>query len=139
MQVGLRGVRVIISHIAVLLLGTLVGAAMMRLAGGQLRQQKKARLVLKQQQERLEHCHRELAAHFSKNIALLEQLTEEYRGLYQQLLANNQTLLPEQRSYPHNISVDTTNGREPTLIKAEVPCDYSEPASNLLRPKAQKS
>lgn len=110
-----------------LVVGIVIGAVAMRFGNRKLRQQQ----VL---QNELEEYRQELVGHFARSAELLDNMARDYRQLYQHMAKSSNNLLPDlpmqENPFRYRLTeAEADNDQAPV----EMPRDYSEGASGLLR------
>jgi uncharacterized membrane-anchored protein YhcB (DUF1043 family) len=110
-----------------LVVGIVIGAVAMRFGNRKLRQQQ----VLKTE---LEEYRQELVGHFARSAELLDNMARDYRQLYQHMAKSSNNLLPDlpmqENPFRYRLTeAEADNDQAPV----EMPRDYSEGASGLLR------
>ncbi|WP_158366376.1 ZapG family protein [Candidatus Williamhamiltonella defendens] len=113
------------------ILGVVVGALGIRFLNPKLREQKILQTQLERNKANLEQYRQELIDYFSHNSELLDNMSQEYRKLYQRITKNSNQLLPDltlknNLSHPPLTEVDFINSAEKIKIP---PRDYSDASS----------
>lgn len=121
-----------------LIVGMVIGALVMRFGSRKLREQQSMHYELERKKAELEEYHKELTGHFAQSAELLDNMARDYRALYQHMAKSSDSLLPEM-SMENNPFRNRLNESEAGNDQAPVqmPRDYSESASGLLRPGAK--
>lgn len=117
-----------------LVVGVIVGVIATRFGSRKLRDQHALQYELEKTKDELKEFKLELNQHFSRSSELLENMSQNYRDLYQHMSSGATTLLPEQTAKENAFiwqqAENRTDKDQPPL---EMPRDYSEQASGLLR------
>lgn len=95
------------------------------------------RLALDKRNTELEEYQQELLTHFIHSSELLDNMVRNYRQLYQHMAKSSKNLLPPnllQQEYPFRFHLNETKEYN-DQGSLEIPRDYSEGASGLLRDK----
>ncbi|MBZ3672370.1 DUF1043 family protein [Salmonella enterica subsp. enterica serovar Senftenberg] len=121
-----------------LVVGIIIGAVAMRFGNRKLRQQQALQYELEKKAE-LEEYREELVSHFARSAELLDTMAHDYRQLYQHMAKSSSSLLPEMsaESNPFRNRLaesEASNDQAPV----QMPRDYSEGASGLLRSGAKR-
>lgn len=121
-----------------LVVGIIIGAVAMRFGNRKLRQQQALQYELENKAE-LEEYREELVSHFARSAELLDTMAHDYRQLYQHMAKSSSSLLPEMsaESNPFRNRLaesEASNDQAPV----QMPRDYSEGASGLLRSGAKR-
>lgn len=123
-----------------LVVGIIIGAVAMRFGNRKLRQQQALQYELeKKNKAELEEYREELVSHFARSAELLDTMAHDYRQLYQHMAKSSSSLLPEMsaESNPFRNRLaesEASNDQAPV----QMPRDYSEGASGLLRSGAKR-
>lgn len=122
-----------------LVVGLFIGALLMRFGSKKLREQHAVQYELEKTRAELQDHKQELSNHFAKSAELLNEMTNSYRELYQHMAQSSQHLLPEepavQEAFQHRL---TENSHNLDAESVQMPRDYSENASGLLRSNVYK-
>jgi uncharacterized protein len=123
-----------------LVIGLIVGALLMRFGSSKLRDQHAVQYELEKTHAKLQDHKQEVSNHFAKSAELLNEMTNSYRELYQHMAQSSQHLLPEelavQDAFQHRL---TENSANKDTESVQMPRDYSENASGLLRSNSYKA
>lgn len=122
-----------------LVIGLIVGAVAMRFGNRKLREQKALQYELEKNKIELEDYRKELVSHFADSAQLLDNMADDYRKLYQHMANSSNSLLPEihAKNNPFNNRLNVSKKTEESS-DIEMPRDYSEGASGLLRSGEKK-
>lgn len=117
-----------------LVFGIVIGAVAMRFGNPKLLQQQALQHELDKSKTELEKYRQELVGHFAYSAELLDNMAHDYRQLYQHMAKSSNNLLtdlPNQENpFRYQLTeAETDNDQAPV----EIPRDYSESASCLLR------
>ncbi len=87
----------------------------------------------------LEEYREELVSHFARSAELLDNMAHDYRQLYQHMAKSSSSLLPEMSAEENPFrnrlaESEASNDQAPV----QIPRDYSEGASGLLRGSANR-
>lgn len=122
-----------------LVIGLALGAILMRFGSSKLRDQHAVQYELEKTRAELQDHKQEVSNHFAKSAELLNEMTNSYRELYQHMAQSSQHLLPEelavQDAFQHRLSDNPANKDAESV---QMPRDYSESASGLLRNNTNK-
>ena len=118
-----------------LVVGIIIGAVAMRFGNRKLRQQQALQYELEKNKAELE----ELVSHFARSAELLDTMAHDYRQLYQHMAKSSSSLLPELSAEANPFrnrlaESEASNDQAPV----QMPRDYSEGASGLLRTGAKR-
>ena len=118
-----------------LVVGIIVGAVAMRFGNRKLRQQQALQYELEKNKADLEEYREELA----RSAELLDNMAHDYRQLYQHMAKSSSSLLPELSAEANPFrnrlaESEASNDQAPV----QMPRDYSEGASGLLRTERAK-
>ncbi|NIG62460.1 MAG: DUF1043 family protein [Serratia symbiotica] len=118
-----------------LVFGIVIGAVAMRFGNRKLRQQQVLQHELDKSKTELEKYRQELVGHFAYSAELLDNMASDYRQLYQHIAKSSNNLLPDLPNQEKSFRYQLTEEAEADNNKApvEIPRDYSEGASGLLR------
>lgn len=121
-----------------LVVGIVIGAVAMRFGNRKLRQQQVLQNELDKSKTELEEYRQELVGHFARSAELLDNMARDYRQLYQHMAKSSNNLLPDlpmqENPFRYRLTeAEADNDQAPV----EMPRDYSEGASGLLRGKAR--
>lgn len=117
-----------------LIIGIIIGAVVMRFGNKKLRDQRNMQYELEKSRAELADYRDELTSHFAHSAELLDDMARDYRRLYQHMAKGSSELLPDLPgtknpfAYPQT-EAEADNDQAPV----QIPRDYSEGASNLLR------
>ena len=123
-----------------LVVGIVIGAVAMRFGNSKLRQQQAQQYELDKSKAELEEYREELVNHFAHSAELLDNMADDYRKLYQHMAKSSSSLLPEMSSETNpfrNRLADSEAGNDQAPV--QMPRDYSEGASGLLRGAAKRN
>lgn len=122
-----------------LVVGLVMGAVAMRFGSSKLRDQHAVQYELEKTRAELQDNKQELSNHFAKSAELLDEMTNSYRELYQHMAQSSQNLLPEEpavrEAFQHRLTGAAKHQDADTI---QMPRDYSENASGLLRSSSYK-
>ncbi|MDF7679274.1 Z-ring associated protein ZapG [Enterobacteriaceae bacterium ESL0689] len=125
--------------LAGLVVGIIIGAVAMRFGNRKLRQQQALQCELEKNKNELEGYRKELISHFARSAELLDNMADDYRQLYQHMAKSSSNLLPETMAdanpFRHHLA-DSEAGNDQAPV--QMPRDYSEGASGLLRGDAKR-
>lgn len=119
--------------------GVIVGALAMRFGSRALRDQQALRYELEKNRAELEEYRKELTGHFAHSAELLDNMARDYRALYRHMAKSSSSLLPEggtEANLFRNRLGESEAGNDQAPV--QMPRDYSEGASGLLRSSAKK-
>ncbi|MEA1062550.1 Z-ring associated protein ZapG [Erwinia sp. HR93] len=122
-----------------LVVGIIIGAVAMRFGNRKLRQQQALQYELEQKKTELETWREELVSHFARSAELLDNMATDYRQLYQHMAQSSSSLLPEMSEQTNpfrNRLGESEAGNDQAPV--QMPRDYSESASGLLRADRSK-
>lgn len=119
-----------------LVVGIVIGALVMRFGNRKLRQQQVLQNELDKSKTDLEEYRQELAGHFAHSAELLDNMARDYRQLYQHMARSSSNLLPDlpiqENPFRYRLAeAEAEADNDQALV--EMPRDYSEGASGLLR------
>ena len=122
-----------------LVVGLIIGALAMRYGNSTLRQQDAIKAELDTKKEELDTYRNELVSHFARSAELLDNMARDYRQLYQHMAKSSSSLLPELSAEANPFrnrlaESEASNDQAPV----QMPRDYSEGASGLLRSGAKR-
>jgi len=123
-----------------LVVGIIIGAVAMRFGNRKLRQQQALQYELEKNKAELEEYRDELVSHFAQSAELLDNMAHDYRQLYQHMAKSSSALLPDIMTAENNpfrnrlAESEASNDQAPV----QMPRDYSEGASGLLRKGAKR-
>lgn len=122
-----------------LVVGLIVGATAMRFGNRKLRQQQAQQYELEKNKAELEEYREELVSHFARSAELLDNMAHDYRQLYQHMAKSSSSLMPGMTGQANPFSnrlgeSEASNDQAPV----QMPRDYSEGASGLLRTSAKR-
>ncbi|KNC07526.1 hypothetical protein AC791_17215 [Klebsiella sp. RIT-PI-d] len=123
-----------------LVVGIIIGAVAMRFGNRKLRQQQALQYELEKNKAELEEYRDELVSHFAQSAELLDNMAHDYRQLYQHMAKSSSALLPDIMAAENNpfrnrlAESEASNDQAPV----QMPRDYSEGASGLLRKGAKR-
>jgi uncharacterized membrane-anchored protein YhcB (DUF1043 family) len=122
-----------------LVVGIIIGAVCMRFGNRKLRQQQALQYELEKNKAELEEYREELVSHFARSAELLDNMAHDYRQLYQHMAKSSSSLLPEMSAEENPFrnrlaESEASNDQAPV----QIPRDYSEGASGLLRGSANR-
>ncbi len=131
-----------------LVVGIIIGAVAMRFGNRKLRQQQALQYELEKNKAELDEYREELVSHFARSAELLDTMAHDYRQLYQHMAKSSSSLLPElsAEALLPELSAEANPFRN-RLAESEasndqapvqMPRDYSEGASGLLRTGAKR-
>ncbi|BDH44417.1 hypothetical protein TUM12370_04610 [Salmonella enterica subsp. enterica serovar Choleraesuis] len=122
-----------------LVVGIIIGAVAMRFGNRKLRQQQAQQFELEKSKAELEDYREELVSHFARSAELLDNMASDYRQLYQHMAKSSNSLLPgmtaENNPFRSRLA-DSEAGNDQSPV--QIPRDYSEGASGLLRGGAKR-
>jgi len=122
-----------------LVVGIIIGAVGMRFGNRKLRQQQALQYELEKNKADLEEYREELVSHFARSAELLDNMADDYRQLYQHMAKSSSSLLPEmsaeENPFRNRLSESEANNDQAPV---QIPRDYSEGASGLLRGRANR-
>lgn len=122
-----------------LVVGLIVGAIAMRFGSGKLRQQKAQQNELEKNKQELEEYREELVSHFARSAELLDTMANDYRQLYQHMAKSSSHLLPGMTAETNPFRTRLTESEASNdQAPVQMPRDYSEGASGLLRGGAKR-
>ena len=116
-----------------------IGAVAMRFGNRKLRQQQALQYELEKNKAELDEYREELVSHFARSAELLDTMAHDYRQLYQHMAKSSSSLLPELSAEANPFrnrlaESEASNDQAPV----QLPRDYSEGASGLLRTGAKR-
>lgn len=117
-----------------LVVGLIIGGLVTRFGSKQVRDQHALQYELNKTKAELNEYKQELNDHFTRSAELMENLTQNYRELYQHMTHSSHQLLPEQRGEQNPFTEarkELTDGADNAQV--QMPRDYSSTASGLLR------
>ena len=122
-----------------LVVGIIIGAVAMRFGNRKLRQQQALQFELEKNKAELEEYRQELVSHFARSAELLDNMAHDYRQLYQHMAKSSNNLLPDSMADANPFrnrleESEASNDQAPV----QMPRDYSEGASGLLRGGAKR-
>ena len=122
-----------------LVVGIIIGAVAMRFGNRKLRQQQALQYELEKNKAELDEYREELVSHFARSAELLDTMAHDYRQLYQHMAKSSSSLLPELSAEANPFrnrlaESEASNDQAPV----QMPRDYSEGASGLLRTGAKR-
>ena len=133
-----------------LVVGIIIGAVAMRFGNRKLRQQhivlvqiiklpQALQFELEKNKAELDEYREELVSHFARSAELLDTMAHDYRQLYQHMAKSSSSLLPELSAEANPFRTrlaesEASNDQAPV----QMPRDYSEGASGLLRTGAKR-
>ncbi|MBS4400074.1 DUF1043 family protein [Escherichia coli] len=124
-----------------LVVGIIIGAVAMRFGNRKLRQQQALQYELEKNKAELDEYREELVSHFARSAELLDRGIpwHDYRQLYQHMAKSSSSLLPELSAEANPFrnrlaESEASNDQAPV----QMPRDYSEGASGLLRTGAKR-
>ncbi|ELB3421556.1 DUF1043 family protein [Escherichia coli] len=122
-----------------LVVGIIIGAVAMRFGNRKLRQQQALQYELEKNKAELDEYREELVSHFAHSAELLDTMAHDYRQLYQHMAKSSSSLLPELSAEANPFrnrlaESEASNDQAPV----QMPRDYSEGASGLLRSGAKR-
>lgn len=122
-----------------LLVGLIIGALAMRFGNSKLREQRSMQYELEKTKAELADYRDELTNHFAQSAELLDNMARDYRQLYQHMAKGSNDLLPnlpgEKNPFAYQLTeAEADNDQAPV----QMPRDYSDGASGLLRGEAGK-
>ncbi len=123
-----------------LVVGIIIGAVAMRFGNRKLRQQQTQQYELEKSKDELEQYREELVSHFAHSAELLDNMANDYRQLYQHMAKSSSSLLPELTAETNpfrNRLGESEAGNDQAPV--QIPRDYSEGASGLLRNARRKA
>lgn len=117
-----------------LVVGIIIGAVAMRFGNRKLREQRSLQYELEKSKAELADYREELTNHFAHSAELLDNMARDYRQLYQHMAKSSNNLLPDlpmqENPFRYRLTeAEADNDQTPV----EMPRDYSEGASGLLR------
>ncbi len=130
-----------------LVVGIIIGAVAMRFGNRKLRQQQAFKLrqqqalqyELEKNKAELEEYREELVSHFARSAELLDNMADDYRQIYQHMAKSSSNLLPgmspENNPFRNRLA-ESEAGNDQAPV--QMPRDYSEGASGLLRSGAKR-
>ncbi|STF41800.1 cytochrome d ubiquinol oxidase subunit III [Escherichia coli] len=109
------------------------------LGNRKLRQQQALQYELEKNKAELDEYREELVSHFARSAELLDTMAHDYRQLYQHMAKSSSSLLPELSAEANPFrnrlaESEASNDQAPV----QMPRDYSEGASGLLRTGAKR-
>jgi Uncharacterized protein conserved in bacteria len=117
-----------------LIVGAIIGVIVTRFGSRKLRDQHALQYELEKTKDELKELKQELNGHFVRSAELLENMSQNYQELYQHMASTTKELLPEQAAQSNPfIWQQTAKSAENENTLAEMPRDYSEKSSGLLR------
>lgn len=117
-----------------LVVGGVIGVLATRFGSRKLRDQHALQYELEKTKDELKEFKQELNNHFVRSSELLENMSQNYHELYQHMASTTKELLPEQNAQETSFTWQESKkiaGEDNTPV--EMPRDYSEKASGLLR------
>jgi uncharacterized membrane-anchored protein YhcB (DUF1043 family) len=106
----------------------------MRFGNSKLRQQQVLQNELDKSKTELEEYRQELVGHFARSAELLDNMARDYRQLYQHMAKSSNNLLPDLPMQDNPFRYRLTEAEaDNDQAPVEMPRDYSEGASGLLR------
>ena len=122
-----------------LVVGLIIGAIAMRFGNSKLRQQHAMQYELEKSKKELVEYREELFSHFARSAELLDNMANDYRQLYQHMAKSSSSLLPDVSAEANPFLArlnesDASDDKTPV----QMPRDYSEGASGLLRNRAKR-
>ncbi|MGV3345798.1 Z-ring associated protein ZapG [Enterobacteriaceae bacterium LUAb1] len=122
-----------------LIVGIIIGAVAMRFGNNKLRQQKTMQYELEKTKAELTEYREELTSHFAHSAELLDNMAHDYRQLYQHMAKGSSSLLPNLPGTKNPFTWQLTDAEaDNDQMPVEIPRDYSEGASGLLRGEPKK-
>ncbi|ELY2739850.1 Z-ring associated protein ZapG [Cronobacter turicensis] len=123
-----------------LVAGIIIGAVAMRFGNRKLRQQQALQYELEKNKAELDDYREELVSHFARSAELLDNMADDYRQLYQHMAKSSSSLLPEMSAETNPFrnrlaESEASNDQAPV----QMPRDYSDSASGLLRTGAKRN
>lgn len=117
----------------------IIGAVAMRFGNRKLRQQQALQYELEKNKAELEEYREELVSHFARSAELLDNMADDYRQIYQHMAKSSSNLLPgmspENNPFRNRLA-ESEAGNDQAPV--QMPRDYSEGASGLLRSGAKR-
>lgn len=122
-----------------LVVGLIIGAIAMRFGNSKLRQQQSLQYELEKSKKELTEYREELVSHFARSAELLDNMANDYRQFYQHMAKSSSNLLPDVSAEANPFLArlnesEASNDQTPV----QMPRDYSEGASGLLRSGAKR-
>ncbi len=122
-----------------LVVGIAIGAIAMRFGSKTLRSQHQIQYELEKTRAELADHKTDLKDHFTRSTELLDKMAQDYRELHQHLTRSSNEMLPQHPGHdPRSVwqlsEVEAGNDQTPI----EIPRDYSEGASGILRGTTSK-
>ena len=112
---------------------------MARFGNRKLRQQQALQYELEKNKAELEEYREELVSHFARSAELLDNMADDYRQIYQHMAKSSSNLLPgmspENNPFRNRLA-ESEAGNDQAPV--QMPRDYSEGASGLLRSGAKR-
>jgi uncharacterized membrane-anchored protein YhcB (DUF1043 family) len=109
----------------------------MRFGNRKLRQQQALQFELEKNKTELEEYREELVSHFARSAELLDNMADDYRQLYQHG-EKSSSLLPDAMADANPFRNVWQNRAGNDQAPVQMPRDYSEGASGLLRGGAKR-
>ncbi|AIX50075.1 MULTISPECIES: Z-ring associated protein ZapG [Pantoea] len=117
-----------------LVIGIIVGAVAMRFGNKKLREQRSMQYELEKSKAELADYREELTNHFAQSAELLDNMARDYRQLYQHMAKGSNDLLPNLPGEKNPFAYQLTEAEaDNDQVPVQIPRDYSEGASGLLR------
>jgi uncharacterized membrane-anchored protein YhcB (DUF1043 family) len=117
-----------------LVVGIVIGALVMRFGNRKLRDQQVVQRELEKSKTELEQYRQELVSHFARSAELLDNMANDYRQLYQHMAKSSNNLLPDLPAQDNPFKYRLTGSElDNDQVPVEMPRDYSDSASGLLR------
>lgn len=117
-----------------LVVGIIIGALAMRFGNKKLREQRHMQYELEKTKAELSDYREELTNHFARSAELLDNMARDYRQLYQHMAKGSNDLLPnlpgEKNPFAYQLTESEADNDQ---VPVQMPRDYSESASGLLR------
>ncbi len=120
-----------------LVIGIIIGAVAMRFGNKTLRKQRSMQYELEKTKAELADYREELTNHFARSAELLDNMAHDYRQLYQHMAKGSNDLLPNLPGDANPFAYQLTEA-DNDQAPVQMPRDYSEGASGLLRGDAKR-
>lgn len=125
-----------------LLVGTIIGVVIARLANPEYKKQKSVHKELESAKFELEQQRQELADHFAQTAEMLDTLGKDYSKLYQHLAKTSSELLPnlpeQDNPFDKKVAMASAQLKAAQSDESEQPKDYVNGATGLLRDKEKE-
>ena len=110
----------------------------MRFGNRKLRQQQALQFELEKNKAELEEYREELVSHFARSAELLDNMADDYRQLYQHMAKAPAACCRTRWRTPIRSAIAAESEASNDQAPVQMPRDYSEGASGLLRGGAKR-